>query len=225
MIDSVDFFIDRDCICTGVGKDGALLQRDCGPRPQRGLLCSTSSSMETTTLATAYHDFTITTFGLNSCCFGQTPKGRCSPDRLYFYTAFLIDRGWDGKACTVVLQDGTADRLINHTNKKRSCIVVDQHISHTHRRSERFLLLHHCFAGTGRESAASRQQRRHAREGGRDALLFCLCLSDDTSIDYGWGWHLGVRFLLMLLCCLSAALLLDGRGARLRTLICDARSD
>jgi len=57
MIDSVDFFIDRDCICTGVGKDGALLQRDRGSRLHRGLLCSKPSSMERTTLATAYHDF------------------------------------------------------------------------------------------------------------------------------------------------------------------------
>ena len=37
-----------------------------------------------------------------------------------------------GRLAQSCFRMGTADVLIDHTNKKRSCIVVDQHISHTH---------------------------------------------------------------------------------------------
>jgi len=80
-------------------------------------------------------------------------------------------------------------------------------IFHTNRRSERFSFAS-MFAGTGRESAASRHMT-HAREGRviLDALLLAL-LSDDTSIDYGWqdGVASG-SFAFLTFSCLSAALL------------------
>ena len=150
MIDSVDFFIDRDCICTGMGKDGALLRGDCGSRLHRGLLCSNSSSTERTTLATAYHDFTITTLSyLHSYCFGQTPKARCSPDRLFFLHGVFNRRGmgWLAHSGFGMESEKTP------TKSDPAWLLIS---IFTHRRSERFSFAS-MFAGTGRESAASRQ--------------------------------------------------------------------